>query len=81
MFTLFINLVKSNPWTAYWVAWILAFIIPEFIALAKPGKGDTLSEQVWMLYDNSTFGKFATWMLSALLIWSIVHFITRGRYA
>lgn len=73
--------MKPNGWTLYWIIWVVVgFLLPEIIALSKPGKGDTLSEQIWMLYDNSTFGKFATWMVTAFLAWTIVHFITRGRW-
>lgn len=71
--------MRFDGWTWVWIAWILLGVVLEGVALARPAKGDTLSEQVWSLYAHSTFGKFAAWMVSAFLVWLVVHFVTRGK--
>ncbi len=63
-----------------WVLWILSGVVLEFIALFSRGKGDTLSENVWAVFQHPTWGKFAAWMLTAFLLWLTVHFATRGKW-
>lgn len=72
--------MKWNEWTTFWLCWILVGVVAEGIALYRGAKGDTLSEQVWGALDLPGYGKFLAWMLTAMLIWAAVHFVTRGRY-
>lgn len=67
--------------TFIWVAWILAGVGIELFALHSTAKGDTLSEQVWALFDNATWGKFSMYIGGAFLVWMAVHFLTRGKWA
>jgi len=70
-----------NLWRLIWIVLIVAGVAIELAALARPAKGDTLSELVWAVLSHSTWGKFATWMISAFFLWLIVHFASQGKYA
>lgn len=68
-----------NFWALAWLIWVLAGVALELCALVRPAPGDTLSEQVWRVFSDATFGKFAAWMLTAFLFWLAFHFVSRGR--
>jgi hypothetical protein len=68
-----------SNWALFWLVWVAVGVVAEFAALSRPAKGDTLSEQVWSVLASPTYGKFAAWMLSAFLLWMIVHFASKGR--
>lgn len=74
-------MIKNLLWPAIWIGWVLLGVVLEFIALRSKAKGDTLSENIWSMFNHSTYGKFATYMLSAFLIWLVIHFATKGKYA
>lgn len=70
-----------SGWAIFWLIWFLVGLIAEAIALFSKKENDTLSEQVWYLIANPTFGKFLVWMIPPFFIWLIVHFITKGKWA
>lgn len=58
--------------TWFWIAWILAFVVVEVIALRRKAPGDTLSEQVWAVLR----GRPVLWFLGAgFLVWLLLHFL------
>ena len=71
--------VTAVAGTAVWLVYAAIGLAIECYALARPASGDTLSEQVWGLFSHPTFGKFAAWMLTAFLVWLMVHFVSKGR--
>ncbi|GAB2829255.1 hypothetical protein GCM10022221_29680 [Actinocorallia aurea] len=55
--------------TLAWVIWILAFVLLEGAALARPEPGDTFSEHVWRWFRVKDPRPTAlTWILRALLV-------------
>jgi hypothetical protein len=74
-----------NWFSAYWLGWILAFLIPELWALWAGRPQDTLSETVWSVENlnlNQPFD-FAMWtdvhwaiaiLVWALFLWLSLHF-------
>ena len=85
--------MDSPVWIKYWTVWavaliliLLAFLIPEFYALAKHVKGGTLSESVWHLRDT---GQWLYWLIldvvtitAITMAWLLIHFrIQGGRFA
>lgn len=65
-----------RPWIWLWIAWIVAFLVIETVAIVNSEPDDTLSEQVWSLMSSSSFVWFA---VVALLIWLLYHFVWEGR--
>jgi len=70
-----------STWGWFWILWILMFMVGEALALAKPGKGDTLSEQFWYLRDRMSPEVYSLvlFLLGGLLLWALVHFAWQGR--
>lgn len=66
-------------WSWIWGVYVLLGVILELVALFRPESDDTLSEHVWALFSNPTWGKFITWMFTAFLVWMAVHFASKGR--
>jgi hypothetical protein len=62
-----------------WAAWIAVGVALEMYAIFDRQPGDTLSETVWSIFQIPGWGKFATWMLSAFLLWLAAHFASRGK--
>lgn len=64
--------VPQKFWFWFWMSWLGVFVVAETITLLSPGRGDTLSEQVWFLQQ-------AWWPLTILLgilfVFLIWHFI------
>tara|TARA_R110000787_G_scaffold117171_8_gene227724 strand:+ start:2479 stop:2673 length:195 start_codon:yes stop_codon:yes gene_type:complete len=62
----------------FWKVWFVVGFAVEMVALFRPARGDTLSEQLWALRDNPRMvGSFS--FVMAILIWSVYHFIKEGR--
>lgn len=70
-----------SSWTIFWVLYFVVGLAAEIVALTRSTPGATLSEQVWSAISIPGYGKFIAWMLSAFLIWAIVHFISKGKFA
>lgn len=68
-----------NKWSIAWAVWVLIGIAIEMAALLNKTKDDTLSENIWAVYANPTFGKFIAWMFTAFLLWMCLHFVYRGK--
>lgn len=70
-----------EPYTIAWASWAIGFIVIEGFALARKGKGDTLSEHVWRLFSVRHEGR-AVWArragLWAGMAWLAAHFVTGG---
>ena len=69
----------------FWIAWIVAFGVVEFIAVKRVGQGDTLSEFIWWLIGtNSEDRDMWRWAARALilgtLLWLIPHFMTGWKW-
>ena len=61
-----------NPFTWFWIAWIVAFCVMEAIAIHRKAPGDTLSEQVWAVLR----GRPPLWFIGAgFLVWLAGHFL------
>jgi len=69
---------RINWFTWLWVLWILAGLSIEVIALWRSEPYDTLSEHVWWLFCRRPVW---IWVVVGFLLWSIVHFVSRGRLA
>ena len=66
-----------NAWNWYWLVWfsvaLLAFGVPEAIAIRRKEKGDTLSESVWALLRTGWRVPFTILFLGTFC-WLIAHF-------
>jgi hypothetical protein len=68
----------SPHFVMFWKLWFAAGFLVEMVALFRPARGDTLSEQLWNLRDNPRMvGSFS--FLMAILIWSVYHFVKEGK--
>ena len=75
----------SDPFTWFWVGWLLLFVVIEGVALVRKERGDTLSEKVWAWFwlqgDKS---KLQAWQVVlrvgfiAFWAWLSLHFIFGG---
>jgi len=65
----------NRKFTFVWVALLVLVVGAELVALWLPGKGDTLTEHVQAVYLHPTWGQFAAWMCTALLLWMAWHFL------
>lgn len=70
-----------SGWTWFWILWAASFVVAELLALTNRRAGDTFSEHIWTVSEHPTWGKFFLWMVCAFLVWLLVHFATRGRWA
>lgn len=61
--------------TVGWLVLLVAAVALEVAALANPAKGDTLSEHIWWLYKLPGYGTFAAWMITAFILWAVLHFL------
>jgi hypothetical protein len=73
-----------------WAGWAAYFLLIEGIALRNGTPGDTLSEQVWMLFGTqrrrpgeperrrSGWTQLRRVLLLAFMAWLSVHFLTGG---
>ena len=62
----------------FWVVWLAVGIGVESLTLLNHRKGDTLSEFFWTVSKDN---KLAAYLILAFLLWLLVHFMTRGRFA
>lgn len=68
-------------WSAIWIIWMATFGVVEGIALIRPGRGDTLSENVWRWFKTGpghTVGIGWGWRafaLGAFLVWLALHLV------
>jgi hypothetical protein len=67
-----------NKYTIFWIMWATVGAVIEVVTLTNKMEGDTLSEQVWILMNRRPF---YVWLISFLLIWAFVHFLTKGKWA
>jgi hypothetical protein len=63
-----------------WVAWIVAFLVLEFIAIGRRRYQDTLSEFVWQVCKVTPGNTFWQWtalhiFLAGFLIWLDFHLL------
>jgi ABC-type phosphate/phosphonate transport system permease subunit len=72
---------EPNLYTWLWLGILVAFLGLELWALHRPSKGDTFSEFMWWVFSRGSWGRFLTWMVSFFMVWSIIHFISRGKWA
>lgn len=84
------NSTQWNGWSWYWLTWFvvafpLAFLVPELVALATGHPENSLSAQIWRLegFLPGHAGVFWHWtalhiliggVLAVLLVWLIGHF-------
>jgi hypothetical protein len=68
----------KKPWFIYWLAvfGVLAFAVPEVVALVDPDQGDTLSESVRWL-TNSPVGVIGFIAFIGWFTWHIL--VQRGK--
>jgi len=71
--------MSKSKYTWLWIAWIVAFLIIEGLAIFNKQAGDTLSEKVWEV-GKIKVGR-ATWKtwafragLGGLFVWLVPHF-------
>lgn len=72
--------IAAHFWTLAWVAWLGLFVLMEGTALARPQRGDTLSEQVWKwfgVYAHQHISDWTFWhfLLLAFMAWLSCHFV------
>lgn len=66
-------------WSTIWIIWMATFGVVEGIALIRPGRGDTLSENTWRWFKTGparTVGAGWGWRafaLGAFLVWLTLH--------
>jgi len=78
-------MVPYPPFKFFWIAWLLAFAIVEFIAIKREAGGDTFSEFVWWIIGTGEDQREVwRWVARAfvlgLLLWLIPHFMTRWKW-
>ncbi len=64
-----------------WIAWLLAFLLLEILALRSKAPGDTLSENVWdwaSVKGRGRMFRLRRFLLLTLLVWLTVHLMTGG---
>ena len=59
-----------------WIAWGLAFVLLEGLALQDSDRGDTLSEWVWKFLG---LHQAIWWMAAGALVWLALHFLLKWR--
>ncbi len=60
--------------TAAWLAWLLAFVVVEAVAVVSKAKGDTLSEHVYVWFGvKAAPPSWLRWPLRVGLVWLAVH--------
>ena len=69
-----------NKFQIAWAVWVLWFIVWEWIAVTNGVRGDTLSEQVWILAGTDATRNPWNWVFRIALLagiaWIIPHFMT-----
>lgn len=78
-------MVPVTGFKLFWIGWIVAFGVAEFIAIKREGRGDTLSEFIWWLIDvdnhpDDIFRWIARILILGTLLWLIPHFMTQWRW-
>lgn len=71
--------VPETPFKLFWIAWILIFVVVEYVAIKRVGHGDTFSEFVWWVMGTGDNNRDALrWIARAVvlggLVWLIPHF-------
>lgn len=69
----------------FWIAWLLAFGIVEFIAIRNDTGHDTFSSFVWWILgsgdeEREWFRWLARVLVGILLLWLIPHFFTKWKW-
>lgn len=75
-----------SAYTWAWLAWALAFVIVEGMALFNSRRGDTLSEHVWAWLGSAHltrkqptgWTRLRRFVVLAGLAWVVAHFLTGG---
>ena len=77
----------SDPFTWFWILWILAFIIIEGAALIRKDRGDTLSEKTWKWFSlKGSKDKLKPWQVLVRIgfisfwVWLTIHFLFGGSF-
>lgn len=74
---------RPSGFTLMWVFWIATFGVIEGIALARPAKGDTLSEHVWRWFhvadQDVPWWRLLRAVLAGFCVWLGIHFVGGGR--
>jgi len=78
-------MVPVTGFKLFWIAWLVAFGVVEFIAVRREGGGDTFSEFIWWIIGTGESDRDAVrWIARALilgvLLWLIPHFFTKWRW-
>ena len=75
----------SDPFTWFWIGWLLLFVVIEGVALIRKERGDTLSEKVWAwFWLKGDKGKLQAWQVVLRVgfigfwAWLSLHFIFGG---
>lgn len=58
---------------ALWALLLAAVCLLEGYTLGRPGRGDTLSESVWLVRDNA----IGRWLFLPLWCWLTYHFVLK----
>lgn len=69
--------------TVAWILWLVGFVVIEGIAIANSKPGDTLSEHIWRWFsirDKQPGYRVRRALLSSLLAWLLLHFLSGGRF-
>ena len=70
---------KTSFYTILWVLWGVYFAAVEGCALFGLGsRYGTLSQHLWHLQDKRGFW---AWFIPFILVWLLVHLVTRGKHA
>lgn len=59
-----------------WISWLVVGGVIELIILFNVSKGDTLSENVWLMLTDYPL---TAWFVGGFLIWLTLHFLTEGK--
>ena len=70
-------LEKCYSFAFVWGFWLFYFVLFEAIALYRDD-GQTFSHYVWHAMDSKPV---VVWIVACTLIWALVHFLSRGRFA
>jgi hypothetical protein len=72
--------MEISPWV--WIAWLVAFLGIEGVAIFNKKKGDTLSENVWRWFsvlDKPSLKKtLRVGALGIFMGWLFIHFVSGG---
>lgn len=67
-----------SKYAIFWLTWLAVGLAFELWTIFNPHENDTLSENVWALMARKPFWG---WLIAAFLVWLLVHFLSRGKWA